>query len=93
MDVIYAEPVGWCPKLVQEELSDGTAVWFASHPVLDGLNAHGKTAQEADEAYQAVVRDYNRHIEDMFGHLPIPMNRFKAKCDLIGGCTVICQSP
>jgi predicted RNase H-like HicB family nuclease len=57
-------------ELVSETLSDGSVVWVASHPDLDGCMAHGATEQEArvnlSDAFDMVVAHLLKY------HLSVP---------------------
>ena len=61
--------------VVEDNLSDWTVVFFASHPSLPGICAHGASEQEAVKAFEESVDQFVA-LQKRLG-LPVPQPTFQ----------------
>ena len=70
MDLMNKPHAGWHPNIEEVELSDGTKSFFASHPYLPGIEAHGETLDAAADNWRGAIIVFLEHLE--LNHLPRP---------------------
>lgn len=72
---------GWSPVIEESELTDGSVSYFAFHPYIPSVNAHGSTPEEAARSWHEALALYVSHCVEHSLPKPNP-NHYKMKVRL-----------